>query len=110
MKTNSLFRISALLAVLAMAIPAIAKPVSKDFLLTQTAKVGKATLNAGTYHIVIHGTMATINKNGKKVAESEGHWVTRDSKSQYDSVLVGDDGQVREVRISGKSQVFVFSE
>lgn len=110
MKTNSLFRISALLAVLAMAIPVFAKPVTKTISITQTAKLGTATLNAGSYHLVIDGTKATVEKSGQKVAESEGRWENRDTKAQYDSVLLGADGQVREVRFAGKNRVFVFSE
>lgn len=110
MKTHSFFRIPALLAVLALAIPVFAKPVRKDISITQAAKVGKTTLNAGNYRFVIDGNIATIEKNGKKVAESEGRWVNRGTKSEYDSVLVGEDGQVREVRFSGKNQVFVFND
>jgi hypothetical protein len=79
MKTNSFFRISALLAVLALALPAFAKPVSRDINLSQAAKVGTVTLDAGSYHFVIDGTTATIKKDGKKVAQSEGHWVNRDT-------------------------------
>jgi len=44
------------------------------------------------------------------VAESEGRWEDRDTKSNYDAVLLGENGQVKEVRFSGQKRVFVFSE
>jgi len=32
----------------------------------------------------------------------------RDTKSSYDAVLLGENGQVKEVRFSGQKRVFVF--
>lgn len=110
MKRNSLVRFAALLAVLALAIPAFAKPFTKTINISQSAKVGKATLQAGEYRLVIDGNKATVEKGRQTVAESEGRWEDRDAKSSYDSVLLGPDGQVREVRFSGQKRVFVFSE
>jgi hypothetical protein len=110
MKTISLLRVSALLGVLALASTAFAKPLSKDIRINQAAKMGTVSLQAGSYHLVIDGNKATVQKNGKTIAESTGRWEDRDDKSPYDSVLLGEDGQVREVRFSGKNRVFVFSE
>lgn len=110
MKHNSISRLAALLAVLALAIPAFAKPLTKTINITQSAKVGKATLQAGQYRLVIDGNKATVEKGKETVAQSEGRWEDRSTKSNYDSVLIGADGQVREVRFSGKNKVFVFSE
>jgi len=110
MKFNSFSRLAALLAVLAIAFPAFAKPFVKTINITQAAKVGKASLQAGEYRLVIDGTKATVQKGNQAVAESEGRWEDRDNKSAYDAVLLGADGQVREVRFSGQKRVFVFSE
>lgn len=110
MKGNSITRLAALLAVLALAIPALAKPFTKTISITQSAKVGKATLQAGQYRLTIDGNKATVEKGKETVAQSEGRWEDRSTKSSYDSVLIGADGQVREVRFSGKNRVFVFSE
>jgi hypothetical protein len=44
------------------------------------------------------------------VAESEGRWEDRSAKSAYDSVLIGENGQVKEVRFAGQARVFVFNE
>lgn len=110
MKSNSFFRSVALLAVVALAVPVFAKPLSKVINITQTAKVGKADLQAGEYRLLIDGNKATVEKDKHVVAESEGRWEDRDSKSAYDAVMLGDNGQVKEVRFAGQKRVFVFSE
>ncbi|HKE34500.1 MAG TPA: hypothetical protein VKB66_04830 [Candidatus Acidoferrum sp.] len=110
MRNNSFFRCVALLAAIALAVPVFAKPFSKNISLAQTAKLGKAELQAGEYRLLIDGNKATVQKGGKVVAESEGRWEDRSAKSSYDSVLISENGQVKEVRFSGQSRVFVFSE
>ena len=97
MKTNSLFRFAALLAVIALAVPAFAKPLSKTINFTQSAKVGKAELQAGEYRLLIDGNKATVQKGKDVVAESEGRWEERETRSNYDSVLIGDLKQKERV-------------
>jgi hypothetical protein len=110
MKTNSFFRMIALLAAFALAVPAFAKPVSKTISLNQAAKVGKAELQAGEYRLLIDGNKVTVQRGNKVVAESEGRWEDRSAKSSYDSLLIGENGQIKEVRFNGQARVFVFSE
>ncbi len=110
MKANSFFRTIALLAAVAIAVPAFAKPVSKTINLGQTAKLGKAELQAGEYHLQIDGNKAIVEQGRKVVAESEGRWEDRSAKASYNSVLIDADGRVKEVRFAGQSRVFVFSE
>ena len=110
MKTNSFVRSLALLAALAVAVPAFAKPFSKTINIAQTAKLGKTELKAGEYRLAIDGNKATVQKGKEVVAESEGRWEDRSTKSNYDSVLVNETGKVLEVRFAGQNRVFVFSE
>jgi hypothetical protein len=110
MKKNSFVRSMALLAAIALAVPVFAKPFAKTINLNQNAKVGKAELQAGEYRLLIDGNKATVQKAGKVVAESEGRWEDRSAKSGYDSLLISETGQVKEVRFSGQTRVFVFSE
>jgi hypothetical protein len=110
MKSKSFLRSLALLAVVALAVPAFAKPLSKMINIPQAAKFGKADLQAGEYRLLIDGNKATVQKGKNVVGESEGRWEDRDSKSNYDAVLLGENGQVKEVRFSGQKRVFVFSE
>jgi hypothetical protein len=51
-----------------------------------------------------------VQKGKSVVAESQGRWEDRETKSNYDAVLLSPDGQVKEVRFSGQNRVFVFSE
>lgn len=110
MKTNSLFRSLALLAAIALAVPAFAKPFAKTINIAHNAKLGKADLQAGEYRLQIDGNKATVQKGRQVVAESDGRWEDRSAKSAYDSLLIGENGQVKEVRFAGQTRVFVFSE
>ena len=110
MKSQSFLRSAALLAVVALAVPVFAKPVSKTINIPQAAKLGKAALQAGEYRLLIEGNKATVERGKQVVAESEGRWEDREAKSNYDAVLLGENGQVKEVRFSGQKRVFVFSE
>ena len=110
MKTNPFFRCIALLAALALTVPAFAKPFTKNINVTQNARVGKSELKAGEYRLEIEGNKATVQKGHEVVAESEGRWEDRSSKSPYDSLLLSENGQVKEVRFAGQSRVFVFNE
>jgi hypothetical protein len=110
MKTNSVIRTLALLAAVALAVPAFAKPFAKTISIAQTARLGKSELTAGEYRLAIEGNKATVQKGRQVVAESEGRWEDRSAKAAYDSVLVGENGQVKEVRFAGQTRVFVFSE
>ncbi len=111
MNIQSFVRSAALLAALAAtSFPVLSKPVNKTISISQNAKVGKAELQAGEYRLSIDGNKAIVMKNKSTIAESEGRWEDRDNKSAYDAVLLGENGQVREVRFSGQKRVFVFSE
>jgi len=110
MKFNSILRSLALAAALASTVPLLAKPFSKTINIAQAAKVGKANLQAGEYRLMIDGNNATVQKGNQVLAQSEGRWEERASKSPSDSVLIGENGQLKEVRFSGKTRVFVFSE
>lgn len=111
MNIHSFLRSAALVVTLTTAsVPAFSKPVTKTINISQNAKMGKADLQAGEYRLLIDGNKATVAKNGSTVAESEGRWEEREAKSNYDAVLLGENGQVKEVRFSGQKRVFVFSE
>ena len=110
MKSNSILRSLVLLAVVALAVPVFAKPVTKTININQAATLGSAKLDAGEYRLLIDGNKATVQKGKAVVAQSEGRWEDRDTKSIYDAVLLNDAGQVSEVRFAGQKKVFVFSE
>src|SRR5260370_16364565 len=72
MKTNSFVRTMALLAAIAVAVPAFAKPVSKTINIAQTPKLGKSELKAGEYRLEIEGNKGTAHKANHAVPHSEG--------------------------------------
>jgi len=110
MKSNSIVRTAVLLGTLGLAVPVFAKPFVKFISITQPAKVGQATLQAGEYKLSIDGTKVTVAHGKDQVAESEGRWEDRATKSPYDAVLLGENGQLKEVRFAGQKRVFVFGE
>jgi hypothetical protein len=110
MKRNSIYRTAGLLVALAIAVPLLAKPFTKTISISQSAKFGTASVQAGEYLLSINGNKATVQKGKDTVAVSEGRWEERDAKSQYTSIVVDGDGQVREVRFAGEKKVFVFNE
>jgi hypothetical protein len=110
MKLNSILRSVALAAALASTVTLLAKPVTKTINIAQSAKLGRADLQAGEYRLMIDGNKATVEKGKHVVAESEGRWEDRSTKAAADSVLISEDGQVKEVRFAGQTRVFVFNE
>lgn len=110
MKANSIFRSAALLAAIGLAVPAFAKPIIRTIQLSQTAKFGSVELKNGEYRLLIDGNKVTVQKGKEQVAEAEARWEERDQKSGYNSVLVGEDGRVKEVRFAGDKRVLVLSE
>ncbi len=110
MRITSLVRTIALLAAAALALPALAKPVSKNINISQAAKFGAAQLSAGAYRLLVDGSKVTVLRGKETVAQVEGRWEERDAKSRYDSVLLGANGEVKEVRFAGDKRVLVLSE
>jgi hypothetical protein len=110
MNFSAKFRSLVLLAAVALAIPAFAKPTTTSITIAQNAKFGKADVKAGEYKLMIDGNKAIVEKGKSVVAESEGRWEDRDTKASADAVLLDVNGNVKEVRFAGKSKVFVFSE
>jgi len=68
MKTKLFFRSIALLAAIALTVPAFAKPFAKTINISQNAKLGKSELKAGEYRLRIEGTKATVQKGKEIVA------------------------------------------
>jgi hypothetical protein len=109
MWNKSLVRILALVAVAALAVPALAKPVSKNINLPLPARVGTAQLTVGDYRILVDGSKVTVQQGKKILAEVEGRWEERGRKQPQDSIQIGPNGQVQEIRFGGDSRVLVLS-
>lgn len=110
MKSKSLLATLALSGALAIAVPAFAKPMATMVPVTHSVKVGQTELKKGDYRFLIDGTHLTILNGKNQVAESEGRWEDRDSKSEYTSIVSNADGKVIELRFQGKKSVFVLAQ
>lgn len=110
MKSKSLLANLVLCGALAIAVPVFAKPMSTNFPLTHSVKVGQTEVKAGDYRFLIDGTHLTVLSGKKRVAEAEGRWEDRDTKAQYTEIVSATDGQLRELRFEGKKSVFVLPQ
>lgn len=98
-----------LLAAAAIAVPALAKPMSKSLPLNHNVHVGKYDVKAGDYNVLIDDNHLTLKKNNQVVAEADGHWEDRNAKSNYTEILSDNGGKVLELRFEGKKSVFVLA-
>ena len=110
MKNRSVLANLALCGALAIAVPLFAKPMSTTLPLTHSAKVGQTDLQAGEYRFLIDGNHLTIYKGKNQMAETDGRWEDRDSKSQYTAIVSNSEGKVVELRFAGKKSVFVLAQ
>jgi hypothetical protein len=108
-KNKTWLRFAALLVVVGLAVPVFAKPISKTLTISQAAKFGKADLQAGEYRLLIDGSKVTVQKGKTVLAETEGRWEERENKSTNSSVLLGSNGEVKEVRFAGDRRVLVLA-
>ena len=97
-------------AVALASLPVFAKPVSKSIPINHKVVVGTSDLKEGEYRFVIDNNHLTIMNGKKTVAESEGKWEDRDSKSEYTSIVSNTDGKVLELRFEGQKSVFVLAQ
>ena len=109
MQNKSWLRSFVLLAAVAIAIPAFAKPMSKSLPLNHSVHVGKYDVKAGDYNVLIDGNHLTMKKNNKVVAEADGRWEERNAKSEYTEILSDNDGKVLELRFAGNKSAFVLT-
>jgi hypothetical protein len=109
MRIKSLARFLAMLAVIPLAVPAMAKPISKSMNLSQPAKLGNTQLKVGEYRLLIDGNKVTVQRGSEVVAQVEGRWDQRSQKARYNTVVLGSDGEVQEIRFAGDDRVLLIS-
>lgn len=110
MQSKSRLRNLVLLAAVAIAVPAFAKPMNKSLPLNHEVHLGKYDVKAGDYNVLIDGNHLTLKKNNKVVAEADGRWEERNAKSTYTEILSDNDGKVLELRFAGNKSAFVLTD
>ena len=107
---KSILRLFALFLVVALAIPAMAKPVSKSLNLPAQTKFGSTVLQAGNYELLIDNTTVTIKKGREVIAQVQGEWEPTDAKHRYTSVVRGPNGEVTEIRFAGEKRTLMIRQ
>ena len=111
MTSKSLVRSMVLFSAVALGSVAVfAKPVTKSIPVNHKVVVGTSDLKEGEYRFVIDNNHLTIMNGKKTMAESDGKWEDRDSKSEYTGIVSKADGKVVELRFAGQKSVFVLAQ
>ena len=110
MRFTSLVRFVAIVAVLALAIPVVAKPITKDLNLLVPAKIGSTQLEVGKYRLSVDGDKVTIWQGKKAVLETAGQFEEREARQPHNALLISRNGQVKEIRFAGSKRVLVISQ
>jgi len=109
MHRKSARRLVALLAIIAVAMPVMAKPVSKNLTLRQPARLGQSQLQAGDYRLLIDATKVTVQRGKEVLTVVEGHWEERQNKADRNAIVLSDGGVVKEIRFAGDKRVLVLA-
>lgn len=95
----------AVLVAAAFAIPVWAHEESASLILSKPATIEQKALKPGDYKFVANtGTKEVrVMRRGRVVATVPGKWITLQSKSPYNAVVLN-KRQIREIDFSGKTQ------
>jgi hypothetical protein len=96
----------AVLTLLALALPALAKPTNTKITLINAGKVGSTQLKAGDYELIADESKVLFKLHGKVVAEAKAEWKDSERKTDMTSVVYDGD-QIREIRFGGKKSYVV---
>jgi hypothetical protein len=110
MKKTSVLPGLALAAALVFSTSLFAKPMAKSLTVTHPVHFGQSDVKVGDYRATIDGNHVTLRNGKKVVAEADGRWEDRDSKSEYDAIVADKDGRVLELRFSGQKSAFVITQ
>jgi hypothetical protein len=110
MKSNSVLQALALTAVMAFSTAVMAKPMAKSLSIAHPVHLGTAAVEVGDYRAVIDGNHVTLMNGKKTVAEADGRWEDRDTKSAYTAIVADKDGKVLELRFEGQKSAFVINQ
>ncbi|PYU21702.1 MAG: hypothetical protein DMG30_17005 [Acidobacteria bacterium] len=94
----------AVLAVMALAVPAWATRVATDLSLDQPAKVQGTLLQPGNYHVIAsdQDNRVKFMRDNKVVAELPAHWINLARKADY-SAFVKNGEEIQEIDFAGKA-------
>lgn len=94
------------LLVLALVLPAAAKPVKTSFRVFKNVTLAGTQLEPGEYKLVADESTVTIFQDGKKVLEAPANWVSGEKPRQTSIVTNGQ--AVSEIHIYGQERHLKF--
>jgi len=107
MTRSLIVRSLCVLVVLALALPAMAKPFSTMITVTQKSTIGSLTLEPGDYKLIADDAKAKIMKGKKLVGEVSCQWAEGSQKAYVDT-LIYNGGKISELRLGGKTRILKF--
>ena len=96
----------ALLALLALSVSALAKPINTTIKLSNPSKLGSTQLQPGDYELIADDAKVVFKLRGKVVAEAKAEWKDADKKMDQTSLVFSGD-TIKEIRFSGKKNYVV---
>jgi hypothetical protein len=105
---KSLISTLALLAITALAIPAISATISKKVTFEQKVSVNGTQVNAGDYRVTVDGNSVKIEKGHDVVVQTQGQLEQRNEKFQETAVIFDSTGTVKEIQFAGSNEAVVF--
>jgi len=99
----------ALLAVLALAMPVLARPSRTNITLTDACQLAGTKLAPGEYVMVVDGNTVTVLHNNKVVVKTTGEWKKADSKFHDSGFACNSEGRVVQVRVEGRDSYLEIS-
>lgn len=96
----------AVLALLALSVPALAKPFTTTIKLTNPSKLGSTQLKPGDYELIADDAKVVFKLRGKVVAEAKAEWKDGDKKTDQTTLVLSGD-VIKEIRFSGKKNYVV---
>ncbi len=104
-KTVTLLAVIALVGLVATSLVAAE---SHSFKLNREANINGTQLKPGLYKLKMNGDgEAVISRDGREVVKAKAEIKPIDGGSTSGTVLVGANGELREIRLNGKVVVFV---
>ena len=107
MTRSMMLRSLCVLVVLALALPALAKPFSTMITVTQKSTIGSLTLEPGDYKLVADDSKAKIMKGKKVLGEVSCQWTEGTQKAYVDTLIYTGD-KISELRLGGKTRILKF--
>jgi hypothetical protein len=92
----------ALVAVLALAIPVLARASRTAITLTDACQLAGTKIPPGEYVMVVDGNKVTLLHNDKVVATATGEWKKADGKFHDSGFACNSEGRVVQVRVEGR--------